>query len=73
MNTFIRQSHRPGESYTKRLVFAISIAARLTRSVVAFALHAIFPFIDIHRSLDLEATARFIRIKIDRIENEHAR
>jgi hypothetical protein len=41
-------------------VFRVGIALRLLRSVVAFALHAMFPFIGIERRFDLEATAGFL-------------
>ena len=39
----------------------MGIALRLFQSVMAFGLHAVFPFIEIRKNLDLEATARFIQ------------
>jgi hypothetical protein len=39
----------------------MGIGYRLVRSVVAFAAHAMFPFVSIPRGLDLESTADFIR------------
>ena len=69
MNPFIQHPQEQGISYTEHLVFAMSIASRLMHSVMAFALHAVFPFIDIRPSLDLEATALFILQKNDWISN----
>lgn len=51
------------------MVFALSIVVRLLQTVGVFTLHAIFPFIDINRSLDLEVTEKFIHMKNDWIEN----
>lgn len=59
MNPFIHHPHQQGVTYTEHLIFAMGIALRLLSTVIAFAAHAIFPFIDIRRSLDLEATADF--------------
>ena len=69
MNPFNEHPHQQGISYLQHMSFAIGISSRLFRSVIAFTLHAIFPFIDIQRSLDLEATARFIQEQNNWIEN----
>ena len=60
MNIFTAHTQEQGVTYLAHLLFALGIAARLFGSVVAFALHGIFPFIDITKELDLEATADFI-------------
>jgi hypothetical protein len=39
------------------------VACRLLSSVIAFAVHAIFPFIDIDVTLDLKATTNFLQVK----------
>jgi len=69
MNPFIQHPHQQGISYLEHMTFAMGIASRLLNSVIAFAVHAVFPFIDIRHSLDLEATARFIQEQNDWIEN----
>lgn len=63
MNIFTEHTQEQGVTYIEHWVFAMGIAYRLLNSVVAFALHAIFPFIDIDKKLDLEATAQFIHQK----------
>jgi len=68
MNIFTEHTQRQGVTYIEHWLFAMSIATRLLNSVVAFALHAIFPFIDIKKKFDLEATARFIHEKNTWIE-----
>jgi hypothetical protein len=60
MNPFTEHTQRQGLTYIEHWCFAMGIAYRLLSSVVAFALHAIFPFIDIECRLDLEATAAFV-------------
>jgi hypothetical protein len=60
MNPFTEHTRQQGLSYFEHARFALGIALRLLRSVGAFALHAVFPFIDIERRLDLEATAEFL-------------
>ncbi|MDH5377169.1 MAG: DUF6356 family protein [Gammaproteobacteria bacterium] len=60
MNPFLQHPHQQGVSYTAHLFFAARIAIRLLCSTTAFALHAVMPFIDIHRRLDLAATIRFL-------------
>lgn len=68
MNIFTQHTRKQGVTYLEHWVFAMSIAKRLLDSVIAFTLHAIFPFIDIDKKLDLEATAQFIQEKNDWIE-----
>jgi hypothetical protein len=61
MNPFIAHPHDQGSTYFAHFAFAMGIALRLLYSVVAFAAHAVFPFIGIERSLDLTATSRFLQ------------
>ncbi len=70
MNIFTEHTREQGVTYKEHLVFAISIAGRLANTVIAFTLHGVFPFIDIKKELDLEATARFITKKNDWIEGK---
>lgn len=70
MTIFTKHTKQQGVTYLEHLFFAISIATRLANSVIAFALHGIFPFIDIKKELDLEETARFIHAKNNWIENK---
>jgi hypothetical protein len=72
MNPFSQHPHQQGISYFEHMVFALGIAARLFNSVIAFATHAIFPFIDIRKELDLEATVDFLNGQNDWIEAEKA-
>lgn len=60
MNPFNAHPQQQGITYTAHFVFAMGIALRLFRSVIAFALHALFPFIDIRNNLDLEATTSYL-------------
>jgi hypothetical protein len=60
MNPFTRHPHQQGISYAEHWLFAMGIAYRLLKSVTAFAVHALFPFVSISRELDLESTAEFI-------------
>lgn len=60
MNIFTEHTQERGITYFEHGYFAMSIAMRLFSSVIAFTLHAIFPFIDIERELDLEATIVFL-------------
>ncbi len=60
MNIFSKHPHEQGVSYFEHLAFAVGIAWRLLRSVAAFTLHAVFPFISIERRYDLEATSAFL-------------
>ena len=61
MNPFNAHPRQQGINYFAHLCFALGIAVRLSRSVFAFVVHAIFPFIDIRREHDLEATTHFLR------------
>lgn len=70
MNIFTEHTQQQGVTYMEHMFFAIGIAIRLANSVIAFILHGIFPFIDIKRELDLEATARFINTKNNWIERK---
>jgi len=70
MTLFTKHTQQQGVTYLEHLFFAVGIAMRLANSVIAFALHGIFPFIDIKKELDLEATARFIHSKNNWIENK---
>lgn len=70
MNLFTKHTRQQGVTYLEHMIFAVGIAARLANSVIAFTLHGIFPFIDIKKELDLEATARFIKAKNNWIENQ---
>lgn len=60
MTIFTQHPHEQGVSYFEHLEFAIGIAWRLLRSVMAFSLHALLPFISIDRKFDLEATSAFL-------------
>ena len=73
MKIFSKHPHEQGVSYFEHLEFAIQIASRLLSSVVAFTLHAIFPFISIQRRFDLEATSAFLLERNRFIESAAAR
>jgi len=60
MNLFTAHPHEQGVSYIEHWVFAMGVAWRLLQSVVAFAVHALLPFISIERRLDFEATSRYL-------------
>ena len=47
----------------------MAIALRLFNSVMAFAVHAIFPFLGTRRTLDLEQTGCFIQERNAWLEN----
>lgn len=68
MNIFTEHTQKQGVSYIEHLVFATGIAARLLSSVIVFVLHGIFPFIDIKKELDLEATTQFLHEQNEWIE-----
>jgi len=68
IHLFLAHPHHQGVSYFAHLLFAMSISIQLGHRVIAFALHAVFPFIDIPRSLDLEATTRFLQEQNNWIE-----
>lgn len=60
MTIFTRHPHEQGISYLEHWVFAMGIALRLLRSVMAFAVHAVLPGISIEKRLDLEATSAYL-------------
>lgn len=73
MKTFTRHPIAQGVTYLQHLSFAMGIAWRLSRSVMAFFLHGLFPFIDIEQRLDLEATSKFLLERNRYIETAAAR
>ena len=60
MNPFTRHPRRQGVTYGEHWRFAMGIAWRLSKSLVAFGVHAVLPFVSIPRELDLESTAAFL-------------
>ena len=70
MNPFTAHTQAQGVTYMEHWFFALGIAGRLMISVIAFAFHAIFPFIDIPRSRDLEAMCRYLDEQNNWIENQ---
>ena len=70
MNPFTIHTQQQGISYVEHMVFAMGIAHRLLRSVIAFTLHAVFPFLDIKVNVDLKSTAAFIEERNDWIESK---
>ena len=72
MTTFTKHPHDQGVTYFEHCDFAMGIAWRLLTSVLAFALHAVLPFITIKPRLDLEATAAFLAERNRFIENAAA-
>ena len=68
MTIFTEHPHAQGVTYFEHWGFAIGIAWRLLCSVLAFALHALLPFITIARQFDLEATSAFLLERNDFIE-----
>jgi len=73
MNILFEHLYEQGITYTDHLVFAIGISRRLMASVLAFAVHALLPFIPIEKPLDLEATAAFLEERNRFIEDTAAR
>ena len=73
MNVFTEHTQKQCVTYMGHLIFAIGIATRLANSVIAFTLHAIFPFIDIKKELYLEETVKFIELQNDWIEGRKRR
>lgn len=69
MNPFTQHTQQQGVTYLQHLDFAIGIAWRLSSSVIAFAVHAIFPFIGIDKTLDLEAMVDFLQERNNWIES----
>ena len=70
MNPFTLHTKKQGVKYVEHMVFAIGIAYRLWRSVIAFTLHAVFPFLNIKVEVDLESTAAFIEERNNWIESK---
>lgn len=70
MNPFNVHPRRQGITYTEHMKFAMGIATRQLHSVIAFASHAVFPFIDIQRSLDLQAMSKYLQERNDWIESQ---
>lgn len=60
MNPFTIHPQKQGLTYFEHWVFAMGIAGRMLTSVIAFMMHATFPFISIERRLDLDATRAFL-------------
>lgn len=60
MNPFTEHTQQQGVGYWEHWGFAMGIAYRLMISVLAFAIHAMFPFITIEQDHDLEATTVFL-------------
>ena len=60
MKAFTNHPNSQGVTYFEHWSFAMGIAWRLLRSVLAFVLHAMLPFITIEQRFDLEATSRFL-------------
>ena len=57
MSILTAHLHDQGLSYFEHWLFAMGIAWRLVSSAIAFAIHALLPFVRIKTELDLEATA----------------
>lgn len=72
MNPFTQHTQQQGITYLEHLFFAAGIAWRLSCSVFAFTAHAIFPFIDINKALDLEAMVDYLQERNNWIENATA-
>ena len=70
MNPFIAHTQAQGVTYVEHWFFALGIAGRLLISVIAFALHGIFPFIDIAKRHDLEATMAYLNERNEWIESQ---
>ena len=68
MTIFTQHPHDQGISYFEHWGFAMGIAWRLFCSVLAFAIHALMPWITIEKQLDLEATSAFLLERNDFIE-----
>jgi len=69
MKLFTNHTQQQGITYIEHWYFAMSIACRLLSSAIAFAVHAIFPFINIDVTLDLEATINFLQERNHWIES----
>jgi len=60
MNPMTVHTQQQSVTYSEHWGFAMGISYRLLISMIAFALHAMLPFISIDPRLDLEATAAFL-------------
>jgi hypothetical protein len=60
INPFTTHPEQQGITYLEHMHFAMAIAYRLLTSVVAFALHALMPFIPIAPRFDLESTVAYL-------------
>jgi len=69
MNPFTSHTQQQGVTYLEHGRFAMGITYRLFISVVAFATHAILPFIAIKPEHDLEATVAYLKERNDWIES----
>ncbi len=70
MNPFTSHPYHQGVTYFEHWCFAIGIAWRLLASVVAFAVHAVLPFISIEPAFDLESTAAYLAERNAWIESQ---
>lgn len=68
MTIFTQHPHDQGISYFEHWAFAMGIAWRLLRSVIAFSVHALLPCKTIERQLDLQATSAYLLERNDFIE-----
>ena len=68
MTIFTHHPNEQGISYFEHWCFALGIAYRLLRSVLAFAMHGLMPWITIEKRLDLEATSAYLLERNDFIE-----
>ena len=73
MNPLTQHTREQGVSYWEHFGFAMGVALRLLTCVMAFALHALLPFISIEPKNDLEATAAFLQERNDWIETASER
>ena len=73
MNPMTQHTQEQGITYWQHWGFAMGIACRLLISVMAFAIHAMLPFISIESAHDLEATAEFLEERNQWIETAHQR
>ena len=61
MNPLTTHPQEQGVTYLEHWGFAMGIAYHLLISVLAFAIHAMLPFISIESEHDLEATSAFLQ------------
>lgn len=71
MNPMTKHTQEQGITYWQHWGFAMGIAYRLLISVLAFALHAMLPFISIESRHDLEATSAYLEERNHWIETAH--